>query len=63
MSALGTYIYLDVLSLGKREDPVEFSAPGLVSWKPLWILDVGLSDCNACIKTLYVFTALVLHVY
>lgn len=42
----------------RRENLAEFIAPGLISWKLFWILDVDLTDCDACFgKTLYVLTA------
>lgn len=42
----------------RREKLAEFIAPGLISWKLFWILDVDLTDCDACFgKTLYVLTA------
>ena len=41
-----------------RENLAEFIVPGLISWKLFWILDVDLTDCDACFgKTLYVLTA------
>lgn len=42
----------------RRENLVELSALGLVSWRLLWILDVDLTDCDACFsRTLYALTA------